>query len=96
MAEDSGPQEPSESRSDAAAAEVRQMTFEQALAELRQIVERLEKGEVQLDEAINAYARGNALKQHCEAKLQEAEAKIERIRVGEDGDAAGTERLDVE
>ena len=57
------------------------MTFEDALAELKQIVERLEKGEGKLDEAIQAYERGAQLKRHCEQKLKEAEAKIEKIRV---------------
>jgi exodeoxyribonuclease VII small subunit len=71
------------------------MSFEDALAELRQIVERLEKGEGKLDEAITAYERGARLKQHCEAKLKEAEAKIEKIRLSENGSAT-TEPLDVE
>lgn len=74
---------------------IEDMSFEDALAELRQIVERLEKGEGKLDEAIAAYERGARLKQHCEKKLKEAEAKIEKIRLSEDGSVA-SEPLDVE
>ena len=76
-----------------APSDVAEMSFEAALAELRRIVERLEKGEGALDEAIEAYERGARLKQHCEAKLREAEAKIEKIRVRE-GEAPQSEPLD--
>jgi exodeoxyribonuclease VII small subunit len=86
-----------------APSDVQQMSFEDALAELKQIVERLEKGEGKLDEAIQAYERGAHLKRHCEQKLKEAEAKIEKIRVsgsggGSDGSGGevSTEPLDVE
>jgi exodeoxyribonuclease VII small subunit len=72
------------------------MSFEAALTELRGIVERLEQGETKLDEAIQAYERGARLKAHCEKKLKEAEAKIEKIRVGQDGVPSGREALDVE
>lgn len=87
-----------ESESGAASAppsEIQEMSFEEALAELRQIVERLEKGEGRLDDAIAAYERGAQLKAHCEKKLEEAEAKIEKIRVGEGG-RTSTESLDIE
>jgi exodeoxyribonuclease VII small subunit len=75
--------------------DVRAMSFEQALQELRQIVERLEKGEGKLDDAIAAYERGALLKRHCEQKLREAEAKIEKIKVDDSG-SVGSEPLDVE
>lgn len=65
--------------------DIKAMSFEQALAELEQIVGRLESGEAKLDDAISAYERGAALKQHCEAKLREAQDKIEKIRVAADG-----------
>lgn len=65
--------------------DIRMMSFEQALEELKQIVGRLESGEGRLDEAIEAYERGACLKAHCEAKLREAQAKIERIGLGPDG-----------
>jgi len=81
----------------AAETAVSELSFEAALAELRQIVERLEKGEGALDDAIRAYERGARLKQHCERKLREAEAKIEKIRLDDDqqgGQPAGTDPLD--
>ncbi len=61
------------------------MSFEQALAELEKIVGQLESGEARLDDAISAYERGAALKQHCEAKLREATDKVEKIRLAADG-----------
>ena len=56
----------------AASVPIPSMSFEQALGELEQIVQRLEQGKIPLEDAINAYERGAALKQHCEAKLREA------------------------
>jgi len=61
------------------------LSFEEALAELETIVRQLEGGQGRLDEAIDAYSRGALLKRHCEAKLAEAQAKVERIVVGSDG-----------
>ena len=61
------------------------MSFEQAMAELEAIVARLESGEEKLDDAIGAYERGAALKRHCEARLREAQDKVERIRLDADG-----------
>lgn len=71
------------------------MSFEDALAELERIVRQLEEGRGRLDEAISSYERGTALKRHCEAKLREAQAKVDRITVSADG-GIGTEpaRLD--
>jgi exodeoxyribonuclease VII small subunit len=80
----------------AAPSDIDNMSFEAALTELRGIVERLEQGETKLDEAIQAYERGARLKAHCEKKLKEAEAKIEKIRVGQDGVPDGSEALDVD
>lgn len=68
-----------------ASREVAELSFEEALEELKQIVGRLERGEGRLDDAIEAYERGARLKAHCEAKLKEAQAKIERIGLGPDG-----------
>jgi exodeoxyribonuclease VII small subunit len=68
------------SRNDIAA-----LSFEEALAELEQIVRGLEAGKVKLDEAVGAYERGAQLKRHCEAKLAEAKAKVERIVLSADG-----------
>jgi exodeoxyribonuclease VII small subunit len=66
-------------------AEIDAMTFEDALAELEQIVRRLEAGQVKLDEAIRCYERGTRLRRHCESKLDEAQQRVERIVVGADG-----------
>ncbi len=65
--------------------DVEAMTFEQALAALEDIVRRLEDGDIDLDGAIEAYARGAALKRHCETKLSQAEQRISRIAVAADG-----------
>ncbi len=64
------------------------LSFEEALAELRAIVERLESGETRLDEAIAAYEKGAKLKQLCEAKLRAAQLTVERISLGGDGPEA--------
>lgn len=72
------------------------LPFEKALAELEEIVRRLERGDVPLEESIAIYERGELLKKHCEALLKKAEARIEKITVGADGQAAGTTPLDVE
>ena len=67
-------------------ADIAKMSFEDALEELKQIVTRLESGEGKLDDAVEAYARGARLKQHCEAKLREAQEKIEKISLGPGGE----------
>ena len=67
--------------------DIKKMSFEDALAELEKIVGDLEQGANKLDDAIGAYERGTLLKKHCEAKLREAKARIEKISVGPDGDA---------
>ena len=64
------------------------MSFEDALAELEQIVRRLEAGQVKLDDAIQCYERGAQLKQHCEQKLNEAQQRVDRIVIGPDGKAS--------
>jgi exodeoxyribonuclease VII small subunit len=61
------------------------LSFEDALAELEQIVRRLESGSGKLDDAIAAYERGALLKRHCEAKLREAQARVDKIVIGADG-----------
>ena len=61
------------------------MSFEDALAELEQIVRRLEEGKGKLDEAITSYERGAQLKQHCEQKLNEAQQRVDRIVIEPDG-----------
>ncbi len=73
--------------------EIQKMSFEDALEELKEIVSTLESGEGKLDQAIESYERGAKLKRHCEAKLREAQEKIEMISLGPDGDVA-TESFD--
>jgi exodeoxyribonuclease VII small subunit len=67
------------------APEVARLSFEQALAELERIVQDLERSQLDLDAAIAAYERGVELKRHCEGKLREAQLRVERISLGEDG-----------
>lgn len=71
------------------------LPFEKALEELEGIVRRLEKGDVPLDESVSIYERGERLKRHCEGLLQKAEARIQTITLGPDGQASGVAPLDV-
>ena len=57
------------------------LSFEDALEELEGIVASLERGEVSLDDAISAFERGTELKSHCQARLEEARMKVEKIKV---------------
>jgi len=71
------------------------MPFEQALSELETIVNRLERGEVTLEESVTIYERGEALKKHCDALLKNAEMRIDKIALGADAQPRGTEPLDI-
>jgi exodeoxyribonuclease VII small subunit len=71
------------------------MSFEAALSELEAIVKRLEAGSTKLDDAISAYERGALLKRHCEAKLREAQSRVDKIVMGPDG-VANIEKLSLE
>jgi exodeoxyribonuclease VII small subunit len=75
---------------------VEELTFEKALAELEQIVGRLERGDVPLAESIAIYERGEALKNRCAQLLKEAEARVEKIRLSPAGKPSGIEPLDPE
>ena len=79
---------------DEAQDDVGAMSFETALAELEQIVAKLESGQAPLAESIAIYERGEALKAHCEALLRSAEARIEKITLARDGRPVGVEPLD--
>lgn len=68
---------------------VEQMNFEAAMAELEQVLGKLERGDVALDESIALYERGALLKSRCEAKLKEAEEKVAAITLDSDGNPAG-------
>ncbi len=63
-------------------------SFEAALAELEEIVDRLERGDVSLDESIAIYTRGAQLKRHCEAKLRAAQDQVDKIVLKADGSIA--------
>lgn len=77
-------------------ADIAKMSFEAALEELEAIVSRLEDGDIDLDKSIDAYERGAALKAHCDQKLAEAEARIDKIVTNAEGAPTGTEPLDPE
>lgn len=77
-------------------ADIKEMSFEQALGELEKIVSGLEDGNVELDKSIAQYERGEALRAHCQKLLAAAEAKVEKIRLGSDGKPEGSEPLDAE
>jgi exodeoxyribonuclease VII small subunit len=70
------------------AADVAAMSFEAALGELESIVGRLEQGEVELEDSIALYERGQALKGHCETKLKAAEGRLEKLVLGGAGPVA--------
>ncbi|HEX5320036.1 MAG TPA: exodeoxyribonuclease VII small subunit [Stellaceae bacterium] len=72
-------------------ADIAEMSFEDALAELEGIVRRLEGGQVRLDDAIQSYERGAQLKRHCEQKLSEAQQRVDRIVVASDGSVSATQ-----
>jgi exodeoxyribonuclease VII small subunit len=78
------------------ATDISALSFEKALAALEDIVARLEAGKVDLEESIKIYERGEALRKHCESKLKEAEARIEKITLDPTGKAVGVQPLDVE
>ncbi len=80
----------------AANADVAALPFEAALKELETIVAKLERGDVALEESIDIYTRGEALKARCDALLKQAEARIEKITLGADGKPTGVAALDVE
>jgi exodeoxyribonuclease VII small subunit len=74
--------------------DVSQLSFEAALARLEEIVRTLEKGEAPLDQSIELYQEGDRLKRHCEARLNEAQVRIEQIAFGSDGKPAGAKPFD--
>ena len=71
-----------------------ELSFEAALKRLEEIVRKLESGEASLDESIELFGEGDRLKQQCEARLQAAQARIEKIQFGRDGAPAGTVPFD--
>ncbi len=75
---------------------VDKMSFEQAMAELEQVVQKLENGQVALEESIQLYERGDALKKRCEKQLKAAEEKVAAITSDADGNATGTKAFDAQ
>ena len=76
--------------------EISTLSFEESMAALEQVVAQLESGNAPLEQSIDLYTRGTELKAHCEAKLKDAQAKIEKITLDENGQAAGSQPFDVE
>lgn len=75
---------------------VAEMNFEEAMKALEDVVNRLEAGDVALEDSIKLYERGAALKAHCQAKLSEAEEKVAAITLDKDGQPNGLERVEPE
>src|SRR6476646_7856682 len=73
---------------------VDQLSFEDALKRLEEIVRTLEKGEAPLNRSIELYQEGDRLRRHCEARLKDAQARIEQIAFGSDGKPAGLKPFD--
>lgn len=75
-------------------ADIASLSFEEALRQLEEIVARLESGDAALDESIALYTRGETLRAHCEARLKDAQMRIEKITTAQDGTPAGTVAFD--
>lgn len=75
------------------ATNVSALTFEAALKELEGIVARLEQGQVDLEDSISLYERGQALKAHCENKLKSAENRLEKLVQSSSGFTSETTEL---
>ena len=78
----------------APAPEIAALSFEQALGQLEAIVAQLESGQAELERSIELYERGAALKAHCEARLRQAQLKVEKITLGADGAPSGVAPAD--
>ncbi|TGN67272.1 exodeoxyribonuclease VII small subunit [Paracoccus liaowanqingii] len=70
------------------------LSFEEAMRELEATVGKLETGEATLEESITLYERGAALRAHCEARLREAEERVEKITLAANGQPAGAEPVE--
>lgn len=74
--------------------EVKNTSFEDALKELESIVQKLESGQVKLEEAVAAYEKGVRMQKVCEEKLKEAQMKVEKLILNKEGKPTGKEPLD--
>lgn len=68
-----------------------QMTFDEALARLEQLVGEMERGELTLEAALEKHAEGTKLSQHCLLQLQAAEAAVNKVIRESDGILSETE-----
>lgn len=75
-------------------ADLSSLSFEDALKALEDVVRKLESGEAPLDQSIALYARGDALRKHCQTRLDSAQARIEAIVADREGNAIGTRPFD--
>ncbi|MCE0505541.1 MULTISPECIES: exodeoxyribonuclease VII small subunit [unclassified Roseivivax] len=73
---------------------VEEMSFEEAMRALEEVVGQLERGDVALEQSIKLYERGAALKKRCEAKLKEAEEKVAAITLDAEGQPKGTQPVE--
>ena len=73
-----------------------ELSFEVAMQELDQIVSALEKGSISLDNSVALYARGKILQDRCEKLLSDAESRIEKIALGENGEIKAVKPLDID
>lgn len=67
--------------------QVNEVTFEQSMGQLEQLVAKLEQGEVPLDEALKAFEQGMKLVTVCKAQLAQAELKVEQVMNAQGGTA---------
>lgn len=75
--------------------DIKEMSFEQSLKELEEIVRSLEEGGGELDKSIESYTRGTALQKNCEKRLAEAKLKVEKI-IANDGGKVELEEVETE
>ena len=73
---------------------IKNISFEDALKELESIVQKLESGQVKLEEAVSAYEKGVQMQKICEEKLKEAQMKVEKLILDKEGTPVGKEPLD--
>ncbi len=73
---------------------IEQMSFEEAMAALENVVGQLERGEVPLEQSIALYERGSKLRAYCDTKLKEAEEKVAAITLDAEGQPTGTKPVE--
>ena len=76
--------------------DISDLNFEDALKRLEDIVRKLESGDVPLDQSIDLYSQGEKLRNLCQKRLEDAQAKIEKITLDRDGQPEGTTAFDAD